>query len=258
MLRLSIRSRLSGLLLGFFLALPAWGEFQVPPLQGPVMDMAQMLSPQTEQGMDRLLRALHSQGGTQLQVLTVENLGGLSIEEASIKVTDQWKLGSAKSDNGVLLLLARDERRVRIEVGQGREGDLPDVVASRIIREVIVPQMRQGGADRALTAGVFAILHYTDPEFLEKSGVRAAAPNAGVAGGLGRKLELFLFLFFGVIFFINAIFFRRRRGLWNVLDGGGHRGGFGGGGFGGGFGGGGGGWSGGGGGFSGGGASGGW
>lgn len=239
------------ILLAVFALNPAWGQFQVPALTGPVVDQAGMLSPRTQRGMENLLRQLQESGGTQLQVLTIPDLGGLSIEEVGIKVTDAWKLGTGKDDNGVLLLVAAKERRVRIEVGQGREGVLPDITASRIIREVIVPGFREGNADRALTAGVFAILHYTDPEFAEKRG--EAVPAQGVSKG--KKLEMIVWLIFILIFILPSLLFGRRRGLMGLGGGlaGGGFGGLGGGGFGGG-----GGWGGGGGGFSGGGASGGW
>lgn len=245
-------------LLLFSLLLSAQAEFTVPPLTGPVVDQAQMLSGETERQMDRFLRQLRDSGGSQVQVLTVPDLGGLPIEEASMKVVEQWKLGGAKADDGILLMLAKAERRVRIEVGQGREGDLPDVRASRIIREVIVPRMRQGDADRAISAGVFAILHYTDPKFLESRGESIPQERSGVP--LGKKIELIVWLLFFFIVILPGLFMRRRRrGLWGLATGYGLGRSMGGGwGGGGGFGGGGGSWGGGGGGFSGGGASGGW
>ncbi|MGE3680792.1 MAG: YgcG family protein [Bdellovibrionales bacterium] len=233
-----------------------WAEFQVPPLTGPVVDQAEMLDSGIEERLSRFLHRLNELGGTQLQVATVPELGGLSIEEASIKMTDQWQLGSAKEDNGVLLLIAAQERRVRIEVGQGREGVLPDVIASRIIREVIVPRLRQGSPAQAISEGVLAIVHYTDPQFLEKSGVAAPVGERGGGRVSGRTIEFLILLFFFTFLFLPALFGGRRglrRSAWYgpFIAGGLGRGGFGGGG-------GGGGWSGGGGGFSGGGASGGW
>lgn len=239
-----------------FLLASAQAQFAVPALTGPVVDQARMLSPQTEAKMSEFLRALRAAGGTQLQVLTVPDLGGLAIEEASIKVTDQWKLGSAKNDDGILLMVAAKERRVRIEVGQGREGVLPDVVASRIIRDVIVPRFREGNADQAITAGIFAILHYTDPEFLESSGVRA--PRGERVLNISPGLLFFIIICFFIFVMLPIGRLGRRRSIWRGTSGyGGWNSGGGWGGFGGGFGGGGG-WSGGGGGFSGGGSSGGW
>lgn len=241
-----------------FSAALARAEFQVPALTGPVVDEAGMLSASAKRGMEALLHRVKDAGGTQLQVLTVPDMGGLSIEEASIKVTDQWRLGSAKDDNGVLLMVALKERRVRIEVGQGREGVLPDAYASRIVRDVILPRFRQGDSSAAITAGVLAILHYTDPGVAEDGRQRGNYARHE-ATSLFDGVWLFFVLFFFVL--IGAVFQGRHRrrggGFW--APGGGRWDTFGGGGgFGGGFGGGGGGWSGGGGGFSGGGASGGW
>lgn len=238
---------------GFFSHL-ARAEFQVPPLAGPVMDTANILQPETEQRLTSILRRLHESGGTQLQVVTVPDLGGAVIEEAALKMAEQYGLGSAKGDNGVLLLVAAQERRIRIEVGQGREGDLPDARASRIIRDVMVPRFREGSADRAVWAGVMAILHFTDAQFLESSGEKA--PQAGRRSRpLVEKFGPLFFLLFFLVVLLNGGGRRglRRHGLGGVFPGGFGGGGFGGGGFGGG-----GGWSGGGGGFSGGGASGGW
>ena len=91
-------------------------EFEVPPLRSAVTDQAGILSPATRQQLESALRQIQRVGGTQLAVLTVPDLGGLTIEQASIRVVDAWKLGSEKGDKGVLLLVARDERKGRIEV----------------------------------------------------------------------------------------------------------------------------------------------
>lgn len=232
-------------------------SFEVPALTGPVVDAGGMLHRDTAEKLSRFLRRLQEQGGAQIQVLTVPNLGGLSIEEASIKVTDKWKLGSAKEDNGILLMLSHAERRVRIEVGQGFEGDLPDARASRIVREVIIPRFKQGDIDQGVIDGVLAIVHYVSPQFLD--GQNTAGGE--VRGKRGVPISKLFFLLF-LIFIVFPILFgrrSRRSGLAGGLLGYGLGGGFGGGGgaWGGGSGGGGG-WSGGGGGFSGGGASGDW
>jgi uncharacterized protein len=211
-----------------------------------------MFSERTKVRLEKFIRQNYENGGAQIQVATVPDLQGLEIEQASIKITDQWKLGDAKTDRGVLLLFALAERKVRIEVGQGLEGDLPDIIASRIIREAIVPFMKQGDPDSAVLAGVNAIAEVTDPNRTGES--RYASDAEPKREGTGRGINFLIFLFFIGWFFISLLLSgaRGRRGL---LGGGGF---IGGGGFGGGFGGGGGGWSGGGGGFSGGGASGSW
>jgi uncharacterized protein len=220
------------------------------------MDMADILNSNTEHILESYLRQLHEKGGAQIQVATVPSLEGLAIEEYSIHLTDQWKLGKKKEDRGILLLVAPHERKIRIEVGMGLEGDLPDVVASRIIREVMAPEFTAGNADRAVIDGVRAIAHITDPGLED-----APMPKRGRRDNPYRGLiELGVILLFLIIARLGSG--GRRGGGWWFGGGGGGFGGWGGGSFGGGgFGGGssgGGGWSGGGGGFSGGGASGGW
>lgn len=227
-------------------------EFQVPPLTGPVVDNAGLLSPGTRAKLDDFLHELKDSGGTQIQVVTVATLDGTPIEEAGIKLADAWKIGTAKVDDGVILLIAKSEHRVRIEVGKGREGDLPDIIASRIIREVIVPRMREGQPDRAIVDGVLAIVQRTDPKFSPATGSPHKKLN-------GDTVQLILLLIFFMIFLLPLFFGRgggRGGGFWYGPGGGWGGGSFGGGGDG--FGSGGGSWGGGGGGFSGGGASGDW
>lgn len=227
---------------------PAFANFEVPKLTGPVVDNAHIVNERDRQYLDQLIRRVYESSQVQMQVLTVDSLGGEAIEQASIAVTDKWKLGKKGDDKGVLLFVAVQDHKVRIEVGQGLEGDLPDILASRIIREVIVPAFKQGDMSGGVVAGVQNIAAIVAPDLGLNTHKKQMNGDNAVA------IVYILFILFTFIFGL----FGRRRGFW----GGGPGfwgGGFGGGGFGGGgFGGGGGGWSGGGGGFSGGGASGGW
>jgi uncharacterized protein len=229
--------------------------FDVPPLTDPVMDMAGMISPEVKGQIDTALRYLRNQGGTQIAVLTIPSLDGAVLEEASIKVADKWKLGSAAKDDGVLLLIAKAERKIRIEVGQGREGDLPDAYARRIIDDKMTPMFRAGKVSEGVANAVLEIARRTDPKVDLQAFLSVGGPSEDYAQDLGshpsnRKSDISLIFFMIFFMFVSLVY--------SVL-GGNRRGhsGWGGGGFGGG-GGGGGGFSGGGGGFSGGGASGGW
>ncbi|MFT5694268.1 MAG: hypothetical protein ACI9QQ_000241 [Myxococcota bacterium] len=261
---LPIRCRsLGGMLLGLALltsvvSTQAAAEFVVPALSSPVVDTAGLLSPSSKQRLEDAIRALQKQGATQIAVLTVKSLEGETIEQASIRVTDKWQLGSGKEDNGVLLMLARDERRVRIEVGQGLEGALTDAYSKRIIDEAITPLFREGDIDAGLTMGVYQIAQRTNPKidlrpYLEGS-LRNPNKRRGRRSG-GSPFSTLMFLLLGIpMVLMRAGLFGggshyRRRGGYYWGGGGGFSGGggFGGGGF-----------SGGGGGFSGGGASGGW
>lgn len=237
-------------LLVFSLSAIAHAEFTVPALTGAVVDQAQILSPQAEEAIGTVTRQLWEKRGTQLQVLTVSSLEGLPIEEASIKVTDKWKLGDAKTDRGILLLIAPNEHQMRIEVGQGLEGELPDVTAQRIIREEITPHFKAGDYDSGVMAGVGAILRYSDPDFKAQPRQQVHRRKSGIG-------SLLFFLFLLLLMSLGGGR-RRRSGLGGFLLGYGLGGGFGGRGGGSWGGGGGGGWSGGGGGFSGGGSSGSW
>ena len=233
---------------------------QVPPLQGRVNDSAALLSPTTESSLTELLAQYESKTGHQLAVLTIPSLLGDPVEDFSLRVVEAWKLGKKGKDDGVLLLVAANDHKMRIEVGYGLEGELPDIVAGRIIRDVMAPHFKRGDYDGGVSAAVGAII--------EKTGGGAAVPAAGqpqVAvprkplGTFGRLVSwVFKLAFFGIfglvvlfMLFVN-LFIPRRRNYGGYFGGGGSLGG---GGFGGG---GGGGFSGGGGSFGGGGASGGW
>ncbi len=231
--------------------------FTAPPLASPVVDHAQLLTPSTRGRLDSSLQRLWQQGGSQIAVLTMPSLDGLTIEEVSIQTVDQWKLGSASKDNGILFLVAKDERSVRIEVGQGHEGDLPDAYARRIIDEVVTPHFRGGDFDAGVVSGVQAILQRTDPGFTLDFAPQAASPRE-LSGTRRFPPVVVLLAGFLALMFLRGLLGggrRRRGGLGSLATGaliGGLFGGRGGGGgFGGGFGGGGGG-------FSGGGASGKW
>jgi uncharacterized protein len=227
----------------------------VPPLTGPVVDQAGLLSGAEARRLEGLARAaLAGEGGqaVQLQFLLVPSLEGDALEDFSIRVAEAWKIGSKKEGNGVLVVVARDDRKIRIEVGQGLEGQLTDVQSARLIRDVIQPAFRaQRYGDGLYDAGL-RILDATGALPPEVARRQAARPSHGTRlGGLG-----FLALFI-VFIVLRGLFFgfspRRRRGFWGgggpFIGGGG---GWGGGGGGGGS------WGGGGGGFSGGGSSGSW
>jgi uncharacterized protein len=231
----------------------------VPDLTGPVVDRAGLLSRAEARRLEQLAQAARAGGGSgqavQLQYLIVPSLEGDALEDFSIRVAEAWRLGTKGKDDGVLVVVARDDRKVRIEVGGGLEGQLTDAQSSRIIRGVIAPAFREGRYGDGLYDAGLQILSATGALPPEAARRQAARPSHDARfGGLG-----FLGLFIAFLV-LRGLFFgftpRRRRGLWGgggpFIGGGwgGGRGGWGGGG--------GGGWSGGGGGFSGGGSSGSW
>lgn len=130
----------------------------VPPLTGRVMDHGDVLSSQTERTLDLSLSAHEDSTSNQVVVLTVPSLEGESVEGYATRVFNAWGLGRADTDNGILVLIARDEREMRIEVGYGLEGTLTDSRAGRIIRSEFIPSFRDGDYDAGTLAGVGAIL----------------------------------------------------------------------------------------------------
>jgi uncharacterized protein len=140
------------------MAAAARGEGDVPLLSGRVTDNAGILSAETVSRLTALLKAHEDSTSNQVAVLTIASLDGEALESYSMRVAETWKLGRKEHDNGVLLLVVRDDRKVRIEVGRGLEGNLPDITCGLIIRKVIVPRFRDGDYDAGVNAGVDAIL----------------------------------------------------------------------------------------------------
>jgi uncharacterized protein len=136
-----------------------------PPLTGRVNDQAKMLSPDTQQRLEQKLAAFERETSNQVVVLTVPSLQGDDIDQFAIRVAESWKIGQTGRDNGVLLILAQAERKVRIEVGMGLQGVLPDITASRIIRETMRPYLKSGNFDQGIAVGVDAIIAATKGEF---------------------------------------------------------------------------------------------
>jgi len=240
-------------------ALPAAAEVEVPKNDDWVTDLAGMLSDSQEQQLELLMESYRQGSGHEIALLTVPDLGGESIERFALEVGRSWGLGEKEKNNGALLVVAKEERKIRIEVGRGLEGDLPDILAGRIIRDVITPAFKKGDFAGGLRDGVLAIHEVIGGDYARLENSHAERRREGRTGSI--------FNLVWILVLILVIATRGRRGgrggsgsvlPWLLLGGAmssGSRGG--GGGFGGGGGGGFGGF-GGGGGFSGGGASGGW
>ena len=130
----------------------------VPDLSGRVVDDAGILDPASRGAITAQLKAHEDKTGDQIAVLTVPTIGDESIEDYALRVFQAWQLGQKGKDNGVLLVIAPKDRRLRIEVGYGLEGTLTDAASSRIIRDVITPAFRAGNLDKGVRDGVNAIV----------------------------------------------------------------------------------------------------
>ena len=168
----------------------AFADREVPVLAARVNDLAGMLSEATEAGLEAELAALEETTGTQVAVLTVPSLEGDVLEDYSLRVAEAWKLGRGQFDDGALLLIARDERQMRLEVGYGLEGTIPDAYAKRILDDVMRPHFRNGDFDAGVAAAVQSIggLIRGD-ESLPPPGPTGSAP-------VGDHSPLISFLFF--------------------------------------------------------------
>lgn len=278
-------SKAARLLLLIALLGAVWGssaEVAVPPLTAHVIDQTSTLTAEQQAALEQQLRAFEARKGSQIAVLLVATTAPETIEQYAMRVVEQWKLGRQQVDDGLLLIIAKADRTLRIEVGYGLEGVLNDATSKRIISEVITPRFKQGDFYGGISAGIDQMIRLIDGEALPAPKKRPANGIAALqnslpllliatlmAGGLLRALlgplpgalvggtvialltwllvgAAFIALFAGIIAFLFTLLGGGRRGIGGFSGGFGGRGGFGGG------------FSGGGGGFGGGGASGRW
>jgi len=145
---------------------PALADVAVPPLVGRVVDLTGTLSTNDVSALNQTIRAFEARKGSQVAVLIVPTTDGEAIEQYSIRVAEAWKIGRKKIDDGVLLVIAKNDRKLRIEVGYGLEGALTDVTSKRIIDEIITPRFRNGDFSGGISAGVDRILRVVEGEKL--------------------------------------------------------------------------------------------
>ena len=161
-----IAARVSVLALLVCWAFAAAADVAVPPLSGRVVDQTGTLSAGDISSLTQALGTLELRKGSQVAVLIVPTTAPETIEQYSIRVAEAWKIGRKKIDDGALLVVAKDDRKLRIEVGYGLEGALTDVTASRIINEIIVPRFQNGDFAGGISAGVDRIVAVVDGEKL--------------------------------------------------------------------------------------------
>jgi uncharacterized protein len=137
----------------------------VPKLEGYINDYAVMMSPPAKAQLETELQSFEQTDSTQIVVLTVTSLEGEQIEDFGIRVAESWKIGQKDKDNGVLFIVSKQDRKMRIEVGRGLEGKLTDLMAGRIIDLVVKPRFMHGDYDGGFLAGVSALIDTTRGEF---------------------------------------------------------------------------------------------
>jgi len=191
----------AGLIPVFVLAINSFIlALDVPPLRGRVTDLAGLMPADRAQALEERLAAFERETGHQIAVLTIPSLQGDALENFSIRVAEAWKIGQKGFDNGAILLIVRDDRKLRIEVGYGLEGVLPDAIANRIINEVIVPRFRDNDYPGGIEAGVNAILQVTKGEPLPENARRANRGSSSRPSLLGAlTLTAILALLIGML-----------------------------------------------------------
>ena len=179
------------------------GLMPIPPLRDRVTDLTQTLSPAETQALVAKLAAWEQKTGNQLVVLLVPSTQPESIEAYGIRVADAWKIGRKGRDNGALLIVAKDDRKLRIEVGYGFEGTLTDAASRRIIADVIAPLFRQNQFGKGVEAGVDAIIATVDKDPAASEPPRAAPGT--VARAKDIPIEMLLILAFVIVPVVGGV-----------------------------------------------------
>jgi uncharacterized protein len=182
---------------------PAYGDVAVPPLKAHVTDLTGTLSAPQIQTLESRLSDFERGKGSQIAVLMLPSTEPETIEQYSIRVAEAWKIGRARVDDGVILVVAKNDRNLRVEVGRGLEGAIPDAVAKRVVSDVITPHFRSGDFYGGIAAGTDALMKLIEGEGLP-------APRSGVIiNGVHRPIDFqTIFLLFVALVLTDAIFRR--------------------------------------------------
>ena len=225
------------LLYAFFIAIglnigfvnQVWA-FKAPTMSGPVVDEVGLLSNSASSQISQVLFGLQKNNGSQVQVYITSSLQNEDIASVAIQIFDQWKIGDAKKDNGILFLIAPNEKKMRLEIGQGLEGDIPDVIAKRIIEDVVSPFFKRGEYDVGVSQGIAALQTYMNATPEQKAQLQekinntksefhkeSATKKYGFFLILGIWLLLFMFnpsLALGLLFALSRGGGARSGGSW--------------------------------------------
>jgi uncharacterized protein len=195
--------------------LSAADDIAVPYLSGRVVDQAEILTAPARERIANMLQAHERANGDQIAILTINGIGAESIEDFAVRVFETWKLGSREKNNGVLIVVAPQEHRMRIEVGYGLEGRLTDVAAGRIIRNLMTPRFREGNYDVGVEAGATAVIQILEGRQSADADAEWAAPAKPTSGfhvapapmSLSERILISLFVFgiIGLFTFIGIV-----------------------------------------------------
>jgi uncharacterized protein len=195
--------------------LSAADDTTIPYLSGRIVDQAEILSAPARERIGNMLQAHERATGNQIAVLTINGIGAQSIEDFAVRVFESWKLGSRENNNGVLIVVAPQEHRMRIEVGYGLESTLTDVAADRIIRNLMTPRFREGNYDVGVEAGATAVIQILEGRQPAAADAEWAAPAKPVSGfhvepapmPLAERILISLFVFgiIGLFTFIGIV-----------------------------------------------------
>ena len=205
------RVLLAALLL--FALLPAGADVPVPQLTARVTDLTGTLTSGQQAALEQKLAGVEARHTAQVAVLLVPTTQPETVEQYAVRVFEKWKLGRKGVDNGVLLVVAKNDRKLRIEVGYGLEGAIPDALAKRIIDEEIVPRFKQGDFYGGITAGADRILRLVEGEPMPQPQLRAKAP------GIGFSTETLFIGFIVIMVLANVLHSLLGRGIGSGVVG---------------------------------------
>ena len=172
-------------------------DAQIPTLSGRIVDEGGALSPAQKSELETKLREFEQRKGSQIAVLIVGTTFPETIEAYSIRVAESWKIGRKAVDDGVLVVVAKSDQTMRLEVGYGVEGAIPDAVAKRLIEETFVPRFREADIYGGLNDGIDRLIRVIDGEPLPEPAVARSGSNA-------RSLETYFVLFLAVVFAVGG------------------------------------------------------
>lgn len=186
---------LAAVLCGLAFVAPAQADVAIPALKSRVTDLTGTLTAEQKNTLEQRLAAFETAKGSQIAVLMLSSTKPEEIEQFSIRVAEAWKIGRKGTDDGLILVVAKDDRRLRVEVGYGLEGAIPDAVAKRVISETITPRFKAGDFYGGISAGVEQLIKLVEGEKLPPPS--ASAPSGGGAAQhdpAGYLILVFIFI----------------------------------------------------------------